>query len=60
MTMKKISIVLLLLMNAVCMVKAQQPAKPAPMVLTTTAFADGTVIPLKYTRHRPVAPFPRI
>jgi phosphatidylethanolamine-binding protein (PEBP) family uncharacterized protein len=42
----------LLLTAAMGMTLAQAPAAPAspPMVLTTTAWADGTVIPAKYTQ----------
>jgi len=32
------------------MALSQQPVRIPPMVLTTTAFADGAVIPLKYTQ----------
>ena len=48
--MKKISLAFTALLTAVSVAFAQQPARPVPMVLTTTAFADGTVIPLKYTQ----------
>jgi len=48
--MKKLSLAFALLISAASIVFAQQPAPNPPMRLTTTAFADGTVIPLKYTQ----------
>jgi len=48
--MKKLSLAFAILLAAVFAAFAQQPVRPVPMVLTTTAFADGTVIPLKYTQ----------
>jgi Raf kinase inhibitor-like YbhB/YbcL family protein len=50
--MKKLSLVIALLCMA-SLTFAQQPARKLPMVLTTAAFADGTVIPLKYTQAAP-------
>jgi Raf kinase inhibitor-like YbhB/YbcL family protein len=40
----------LLLTASIGMTMAQAPAAAPPMVLTTTAWADGTVIPVKYTQ----------
>jgi len=48
--MKKLSFIIALLISATSITFAQQPAPVPPMRLTTTAFADGTVIPLKYTQ----------
>lgn len=51
--MKRLSFVFALLISTVSVTFAQQPVKQPPMRLTTTAFADGGVIPLKYTQASP-------
>jgi Raf kinase inhibitor-like YbhB/YbcL family protein len=51
--MKKSSFVFALLISAVSITLAQQPVQIPPMRLTSQAFADGTVIPLKYTQASP-------
>ena len=48
--MKKLSLAIALLISAVFTTFAQQTPPPPPMRLATTAFADGAVIPLKYTQ----------
>ncbi len=51
--MKKLSFVIALSISVATAAFAQQPVRTPPMRLTTTAFADGTVIPLKYTQASP-------
>ena len=51
--MKKLSLVFALLMGSALTTLAQQPVRTPPMRLTTTACADGTIIPLKYTQASP-------
>jgi hypothetical protein len=51
--MKKLSLAFALLISAASVAFAQQPVRVPPMRLTTTAFADGAVIPLKYTQAAP-------
>lgn len=55
--MKRLSILTALLFSAASLAFAQQPAqrpmRPPPMVLTTTAFPDGTIIPNKFTQVNP-------
>jgi Raf kinase inhibitor-like YbhB/YbcL family protein len=51
--MKKLSIVFALIISIGSIVVAQQPVHVPPMRLTTQAFADGTIIPLKYTQASP-------
>ncbi len=45
--MKKVSFVIALLLSSASIGFAQQPVRMPPMRLTTTAFADGTVIPFE-------------
>src|ERR1019366_6786116 len=52
--MKRLSLAVALLISTASIAFAQQ--KTPPMWLTTTAFADGTVIPLKYTQASPDGP----
>jgi Raf kinase inhibitor-like YbhB/YbcL family protein len=54
--MKKSSIVFALLLSAISFTFAQQ--RTPPMRLTSNAFADGTLIPLKYTQATPSADGP--
>jgi phosphatidylethanolamine-binding protein (PEBP) family uncharacterized protein len=49
--MKKLSLVFALFISGLSITIAQQ--RTPPMRLTTQAFADGTVIPLKYTQASP-------
>jgi Raf kinase inhibitor-like YbhB/YbcL family protein len=49
--MKKLSFALLI--NIASITVAQQKVQVPPMRLTTPAFADGTVIPIKYTQASP-------
>jgi Raf kinase inhibitor-like YbhB/YbcL family protein len=49
--MKRLSLVFALFLGSVSITFAQQ--RTPPMRLTTQAFADGTVIPLKYTQASP-------
>jgi Raf kinase inhibitor-like YbhB/YbcL family protein len=51
--MKQLALVFALIIGLTSMALAQQPAHVPPMRLTTQAFADGTVIPLKYTQASP-------
>ena len=51
--MKRSLFVFALLTGLASVIMAQQPAHPLPMRLTTTAFADGAIIPLKYTQASP-------
>ncbi len=51
--MKRSSFIFALLLSTASIAFAQQPVPTLPMRLTTTAFADGTVIPLKYTQASP-------
>lgn len=51
--MKRLSLVFVLLISTAYMALAQQPAHTPPMKLSTPGFADGTVIPLKYTQASP-------
>ncbi|GAB3907653.1 YbhB/YbcL family Raf kinase inhibitor-like protein [Larkinella knui] len=58
--MKKVAIAFLLLTSTISLTFAQQPAPssaPAapPMRLTTTAFADGGIIPVKFSQAAPGA-----
>ena len=56
--MKKLSLALALLLSAASFTFAQQ--RVPPMRLTTTAFADGAIIPLKYTQASPDAVSPEL
>ena len=51
--MKRLSFVFALLISTASVSFAQQQVKQPPMRLTTTGFADGGVIPLKYTQASP-------
>ena len=51
--MKRLSLVFALFISSASVAFAQQPVHALPMRLTTQAFADGTVIPLKYTQASP-------
>ncbi len=51
--MKRSLFVFALLIGAASTIMAQQAVRNPPMVLTTTAFADGAIIPLKYTQASP-------
>jgi Raf kinase inhibitor-like YbhB/YbcL family protein len=48
--MKRVSLAFALFIGGASITFAQQPLHTPPMRLTTQAFADGTVIPLKYTQ----------
>src|ERR1700753_1245419 len=52
--MKRLSLVFVLLISTFSISFAQ--AKKLPMRLTSTAFADGGIIPLKYTQASPDVP----
>lgn len=54
--MKKLSLLAALLLSVAFVSFGQQ--RPAPMRLTTTAFADGTIIPNKYTQVNPESTSP--
>ena len=51
--MKKLSLAFALLLSITTIAFAQKPMAVPPMRLTTPAFADGTVIPIKYTQASP-------
>jgi Raf kinase inhibitor-like YbhB/YbcL family protein len=51
--MKRLLLVFTLLISTASITFAQQPVRTPPMRLTTQAFADGAVIPLKYTQASP-------
>jgi len=51
--MKKIFLISALLLSVAFFSKAQ--TTPAPMTLTTNAFADGTIIPVKFSQAAPGA-----
>jgi hypothetical protein len=51
--MKKLSLVFALFLSVASITFAQQQVHTPPMRLTTQAFADGTIIPLKYTQASP-------
>ncbi len=51
--MKRLSLVFVLFISGASITIAQQPVGTPPMMLSTKAFADGTIIPLKYTRASP-------
>ena len=51
--MKKFALVFTLFISVASITLAQQPLRTQPMRLTTQAFADGTIIPLKYTQASP-------
>jgi Raf kinase inhibitor-like YbhB/YbcL family protein len=51
--MKKLPLVLAVLISTCSMSFAQQPAPIPPMRLTTQAFSDGAIIPIKYTQASP-------
>ena len=51
--MKKLSFVIALSISTASAAFAQQPVRTPPMRLTTQAFPDGTVIPIKYTQASP-------
>ncbi|MFA6947127.1 MAG: YbhB/YbcL family Raf kinase inhibitor-like protein, partial [Pedobacter sp.] len=52
--MKKILLISALLLSAASFSHAQNTA-PAPMTLSTNAFADGTIIPVKFSQAAPGA-----
>lgn len=51
--MKRLSLVFALFISSATIAFAQQPVHTPPMRMTTQAFADGTIIPLKYTQASP-------
>lgn len=51
--MKKILLISALVMSVACFSKAQ--TFPAPMTISTNAFADGTIIPVKFSQAAPGA-----
>jgi Raf kinase inhibitor-like YbhB/YbcL family protein len=51
--MKRSLLFFVLLMGATPAIMAQQPVRTPPMRLTSTAFADGAIIPSKYTQASP-------